>query len=247
MGDISGLSSGEFTERDKEIMCRLQKLVVAACAVAGVAVATPVIAAPISFVSKEGVNWTSNSLQACGAPSCSGPAVEITPHTAWQPNNPDGSGAVWISYAETGVDGKHAVNEANPLMSVTIDLASKAGWGVALKVWADDTAAVWFNGELVQPANVSQSTCAAGKIGCEPQEFGEFFWKAKGNDVIRIDAYQVGTGTTAAENPFGLLYYGAYGSGVGRSADVPEPASMALLGLGLLGAGLARGRRKKNQ
>jgi hypothetical protein len=40
------------------------------------------------------------------AGACTGPlgtTVAITPHSLWQPNGPNGSSAVWISYDKTGI------------------------------------------------------------------------------------------------------------------------------------------------
>src|SRR5690606_13944865 len=82
-------------------------------------------------------------------------------------------------------------------------------------------------------ANLTQNTCADGAIGCQPgeQAFVEMFWLSANTEyTIEIDVFQIGS------NPFGLLYSGGL-------VNVPEPGTLALLGLGILGLGIARRRK----
>ncbi len=232
-------------------MRSIQKLIVGAVVVAGCAVAGPVSAAPIAFVSGAGAAWSSDNDAVCAGPAaCSGLTTAITPHRAWQGNNPDGTGAVWVSYADTGITGSLApIRQPNSgmLMSLEQAMTTTVGTPITLKIWADDTVGVYMNGVQAIAPNLTQSTCARGSVGCEPAEFGLFNWVASGSDVLRIDAYQVGTGNTAASNPFGVLFYGSYEQREPEflaAPDVPEPVTLAMVGLGLLGAGLARRRRR---
>jgi hypothetical protein len=54
---------------------------------------------------------------------------------------------------------------------------------------------------------------------------------------ITADFYQVGTGTDTNSNPFGILYSG-------NATGIPEPATLAMLGIGLLGIGTLLRRRQ---
>jgi hypothetical protein len=203
--------------------------------------ASPAVAGPMTFASGAGVGWTSDNDAVCnGAAPCSGVTTTVTPHAAWQGNNPDGSAAVWASYKDSGITGTLApFNQPGNgwLMTVTHTLNTSIGTPISFKIWADDTARVYLNGVEKQGPSFGQATCADKPIGCEPHEFWSAAgWVGTGNDVIRIDVFQVGTGTTAASNPFGVLYHGSYTS-------VPDAgATVALLGSALIGIGVLRRR-----
>jgi len=162
---------------------------------------------------------------------------DISVHDLWQPNDPLGRGAAWVSYADTGVNGStlapRAGSTENPdgrdhVMELVESFNLSRSGTVDFSIWADDTADLYFEGELKKEANFTQDVCADGSIGCEDLEFFNFTASlGPGVYEFRMLFYQVGDGATNASNPFGGLYSG--------EVTVPEPTLIALFGIGLLG------------
>lgn len=172
--------------------------------------------------------------------------VAITPHPAWQPNNPVNPGdptdtsAVWISYKLSGYGDPEfqPFNGTVPVVSVFKNFASGAG-DFFLNVWADDTADVYLDGNLLKGAVFTQSTCSGQVIGCLSQHGGNFnFQIGAGQHQLTFNMYQVGTGGDTLSNPMGLLF-------TGTAPAVPEPSTVVLMGAGLLAVGITARRKAR--
>jgi hypothetical protein len=170
-----------------------------------------------------------------GTPVSQGAVVISKPHPAWVPHGTAfGNGdARWI--ADTAASSpKNSKPVPYMVVEETFSLAAWQKGTVSFEAYADDTARVLLNGIELMPANFSQGTCAAGKIGCEPGEGGLFSDLAlvAGLNTLRFEVFQVGGG------PFGLQYAGA-------TTVTPIPAAAALLGTALAGLGWAARRRAR--
>jgi len=168
--------------------------------------------------------------------------VTITPHPLWEPNNPINPGdptdtsAVWISYAPTGFGDSVFQPQSNIPISIFQPFTSGAGF-LTMNVWADDTAGVFLDGNLLIAPVFTQSICSGQPIGCQPQDVGTINTVlAAGNHMLEFQVYQVGSGTDTTSNPFGLLY-------TGTATATPEPGTIFLAGGVLLTLGLIRRRR----
>jgi len=214
------------------------------------------------IISGDGEMWSSTLAAVCsqvgsGAP-CSGSTVVVDRHSAWMDQTLTNPLAAWVSYADTGFDGAvlappkgSAANPTGqtPIMEIQESVLGQAGSALAMRFWADDTLDIYFNGVLAKAAVFENDTCAAAPIGCEPNEYWDLNAVLTGGlDVIRIVAYQVGTGTDTKSNPFGILYMGTYSESSTTTASsvtatpttntpsgaAPEPTVMTLLGASLV-------------
>lgn len=166
--------------------------------------------------------------------------VAIGPHPWWEPNHPNGSDAVWISYADTGYGGAVYQPLSIPFPAVTITQQFTSGAGsFRLQAWADNTAWVFLDGVHLTNRNA--------EVGFAPGDFGAFAEEiAAGAHRLDFEVFQgedPGHSNTI-DNPFGLLYTGfAPDPYHGGPHATPEPGTVVLLaaGLGLL----AIGRRKR--
>ena len=201
----------------------------------GLLMASVVLAATastVSFKSGDGQNEWNNSVTHDN--------VLVTYNSLW---TDDPGGGEWISYADTGMGKLFLLNDkTNPFATFTeqIDLpASTTPYSFNLNVWADDTAAVYLNGKLLQTANFTLGAhCSDGSIGCIAEAGGLFNITSSdlvvGLNLLQFDVFQLG-GDSA-----GLVYSGS----VSGSVDTPEPATFVLLGVGLAAIGLLRCRHR---
>lgn len=195
------------------------------------------MASAFPIISSETEDLSGNTQTSCVTPYDDGCELQaITPHSRWQPNDPNGLGAEWVSYADTGSPGTVTTPSTAQAAAMTVteifhlDVDSL----VTLDVWADDTSSVSLDGVVLIQPNITQNICANGTIGCEPDENAHFEWDLlAGTHTLIFEVFQVGGG------PLGLLY-----SGETSPSEVPEPATMLLFGLGLLGLGASRRKIK---
>ena len=145
-------------------------------------------------------------------------------NTGWQNLGYNDSG--WAAYAGGWVpgDGSHS-----PMyLRKTFTLGTPTGGNFYLEV--DDDSIVWINGVIV-PGLYDASHGYDGGHSADITSFLQ-----AGDNVIAIKA---------DNSPGGGYYIGfaGFAQSDAITANVPEPGTFALLGLGLLGAGLARRRR----
>ncbi len=178
--------------------------------------------------------------------------VAISPHSAWEPNHPVNPGdstdyaAVWISYADTGFGGTQFQQPGGTTSVATIFDSFRSGAGrLTLYVWADDTAAVRLDGDLLMPAVFTQNVCSGQAIGCRPQDAGRISAVlSEGQHTLSFELYQVVGGLDTNSNPFGLLFTGTAPAPTLNSYSfretaedpgAPEPSAWVLLAGGLAG------------
>jgi len=198
-------------------------------------IGAPLVQAATVIISGDGTE-TCTQGPVLGSGPCN--VQTINPATVWQPNNPDGNGALWISYADTGRPGT-VTAPPGFVATFTETFSTNVGDVLSLSVWADNTAAALIDGVTVFSANfTSDAYCAAGPIGCEVGEQGIISHTFQDTDVhtLSFDVYQGGQLDPPPNNAFGLLYSGTLTS-------IPIPAAVWLFGSGLLGlVGVARRR-----
>jgi hypothetical protein len=197
---------------------------------AGVAAADPI---PIEGLFNTGVNDAGNALSAGSLEQhydMSGPAGTarvITPHPVWI-SAP--SGSAWIGPAAASVDSPVGDYTYSIMFDMTgLDIATAM---ISAQVSSDNSTQVTLNDNLVSFDNGSQ-----GYLTLTDLLIDDGF-----TNGLNTLSFVVNNEPYSGINPTGLLIANLVGSAM-ASPHVPEPATAALLALGLTGLALA-GRRR---
>lgn len=171
------------------------------------------------------------------------PTINIDPHPAWAPAL---TGSNWVSVLPTG-DPRDCGYVVVP-DGFTVDFSQNfylngTATGATLSVMADDTTSVILNGKLIYGAADPKAgfpTCSSAPIGCLNSTMKTFNF-ADLQSSLRSGENTITFGVVQKHGAsYGLDYAGSV-----TSSTVPEPASMLLIGAGLVGVAVLQRRRRR--
>jgi hypothetical protein len=180
---------------------------------------------------------TTNNSVALGVANA-GATVDISSNPAWASALP---GSNWISFTNTGNPSDPTFYTVPNGTGVTFTqqfTLDGTVTGAVLNVMADDTTSVILNGHTIYAAalNGSYPTCSSQPIGCLTNTAGYFtltnlapYLNDNGVNTLQFVVYQ------EAGSSYGLDYSG--------TITTPEPSSLGLLAVGLIGMALI-GRKR---
>lgn len=210
-------------------------------------VAALAVAARATTITIESGAASGTTLDAAGAI----PAIDISPHPDWDPAAPQ-----WVSdTANTGDPGDPGfVVKPNGAAAFYHNFVLPIGEPILLSadlmVWADDTTNVILNGTEIFPASTGPfPTCSADPIGCLATTKGVFGFADLAPYLNLEGANQLVFNVEQANLvAFGLAYRGSFETDQRIiPPEVPEPASVVLVGAGMLLIGVLQKRRQTNR
>lgn len=158
-----------------------------------------------------------------GSPSTT---YALNPGSTWAPA---GANSVWVSNnAGSGPGGSFVAAPGNYSYTTTFNTLAGNGYTGSLSVLADDTTSVIFNGHMLVPQGAlgSDTHCADATPNCLSPLLvilpSTFF--VTGVNTLQFDVLQTILST-------GLDFYGS-----ASGAPTPEPGTLLLLGIGLIGS-----------
>jgi hypothetical protein len=217
--------------------------------------ATAASAAPILIQSGSpgaGQSETCNSSADSSLTTC----VDVTPHPAWQPNDPnfpagsgatDPSSAVWVSFTDTGASNTNSTFQpGGTILTYTYTFMAPPNAQYMGRLWSDNQSTIYLDGMMVGggSATVGGGSSFGGGGG---YAFSGTIGGGGGGGggesphIFTVVTHQDDGATDSAGNPGPAVLLDA----AINPAEVPEPATLALFGMGLVGAGAIRRKRKQ--